>query len=699
VVIGAVEVVLAISFAALVFGGYLQDFLDEGIGIYLVAAAITLGGIAWRAGRRGPVGSVQDAAAAVLSVVATTVAIGAFGSPGIAFLTVVATTVVVTVLTGLTFLVIGVRRLGNIVRFVPYPVMGGFLAGTGWLLFKGGIGVASSILPYWRDIDDLTYGPVVRRWVPALVFGIVLFLVVRIVDRPLVLPAVIGVGLVLFALGMLVTGSSIHDAERGSWLLGPFPSGRLLQLWTVKAFQYADWSAILRQTAGIATAIFVAVIAALFNISGTELILHRDLDTNEELRDAGFVNIVSGALGGIPGYHALSLTSLGSQMAADPRVAGLVAAIVPLTAVVFGAAVIELIPRMIVGGVLVFVGLSFMIDWAWDKRRLLPRSEYVVLLVIFLTIAIRGLLPGVAVGLIAAMALFAYNYSRVEQITQAPFGDVYRSNVDRPESERIALRAFADDVLILRLHGFIFFGTISGLLERIRRQTERSGLRFLVVDLRRTSGLDSSSVVAFRKVTLLAGAHGFELVLTGASEPVRRLLERGGVVPAVGLVAYEPDLDRGLQRCEDGLLAGSDPLPATAADLAGFPEGCRRYAERRTLDVGEVLLHQGDTPDDVYVLESGRLRVELQTPEGTAMRLATIRAGVTVGEIGLYTGAARTADAVAEEPSVVLRLSRAAIERIEREEPALAIEVHRWLATTLAQRHVRTLRSLDVLMD
>jgi hypothetical protein len=69
-VIGAVEVVLAISFAALVFGGYLSDFLGEGIGIYLIAAAVTLAILAWRAGSRGVVGSVQDAAAAVLAVVA-----------------------------------------------------------------------------------------------------------------------------------------------------------------------------------------------------------------------------------------------------------------------------------------------------------------------------------------------------------------------------------------------------------------------------------------------------------------------------------------------------------------------------------------------------------------------------------------------------------------------------------------------------
>ena len=70
-VIGVVEVVLAISFAVLVFSGFLEDARPAGIGIYLVAAALTLAILAWRAGTRGVVGSVQDAAVPALAIVAS----------------------------------------------------------------------------------------------------------------------------------------------------------------------------------------------------------------------------------------------------------------------------------------------------------------------------------------------------------------------------------------------------------------------------------------------------------------------------------------------------------------------------------------------------------------------------------------------------------------------------------------------------
>jgi SulP family sulfate permease len=712
-IIGGVEVVLAVAFAALVFAGATPSRLGDGIGLYLVAAALTLGFLAWRAGARGVVGSVQDAATAVLSILALSTAykastlvllcqnasVGRCEVPDV-FLTVVAATLVVTLSCGAIFFVLGTFRLGNLVRFIPYPVVGGFLAGTGWLLFKGGIYIASGVELHFRTFDLLVSPVTLKRWVPALAFGVILYLAVRLVKKPLVIPIVLGIGLVLFAIGMLATGSSIDAAKHGRWLLGPFESVRLWQPWALRALTGADWSAVLSQWAGIATAVFVATIAILFNISGTEVVLHRDLDTNRELRDAGLLNVVSGALGGIPGYHALSLTALAERMSVDARVAGLIAAAVPLAGVIFGASVIELIPRMIVGGVLVFLGLAFLVDWVWDKRKVLPPLEYGVVLVILAVIIGRAYLPGVVVGLVLAVVLFAVNYGRIELVREVAFGETYHSNVDRPPAERTALRTMGDEVQILLVNGFLFFGSANGLLELIRKRAETDPPRFLVIDLRRVTGVDSSAVVAFVKAMHLAEASGFELVLTGASEAVRRQLARGGIV-ASELVRFEPDLDRGLQRCEEGLLRDEAvQVPEPDGDgLAGMPSGLRAHLEHIELPDGTVLIHQGESPDDVYVLASGRLRVETVTERGTRMRLRTLRPGVVVGEVAMYSGVPRTADVVAETPSVVLKLSKDSIERMEAEDPELAAALHRWLATTLAGRLGESLKAFDALFD
>jgi sulfate permease, SulP family len=703
-IIGAVEALLAVSFAALVFGGRTEDFIPDGIALYLGAAALTLAILAWRAGSRGVVGGMQAATVPVLAVVAATTAVTAFGSPERAFLTVVAATLAVTVLCGAIFLALGILRRANLIRFVPYPVVGGFIAGAGWLLLKGGVNVAAGVPPPVSTIGDLTDSRALRLWIPALAFGVILLVATRVVKRPLVLPAAIGIGLVLFVIGVLVTGSSIESARGGNWLLlTVFDEAQPWEPWTLRALTGADWLAVLEQWAGIAAVVLVSVVVILFNISGTELVLRRDLDTNEELRDAGVLNVVSGAFGGIPAYHALSMSALGEDMRVDARRAGLIAALVPLAVALFGASVIELIPRMIAGGVLVFVGLSFMVEWVWDRRRSLPRVEFGVVLVILAVFIWRGFLPGVVVGLVLAVVLFAVSYGRIELVREVAFGETYHSNVDRPPGERATLQAMGNLVQILRVNGFVFFGSANSLLERIRKRVEADPPRFLVIDLRRVTGVDSSAVVSFVKVVHLAEAAGFELVLTGASDRARKQLERGGLVQSEGAVRFEPDLDRGLQWCEDRLLRVGEPDRVSpdgkGEAIAGMPPGLRPHLERVELPDGAVLIRQDEPPDDVFVLASGRLSVEMATAEGIRMRLRSVNAGVVVGEVAWYTGVPRTADVVAETPSVILRLSKASIEQIESQEPELAAALHRWLAGIVSERLRDTLREFDALLD
>jgi SulP family sulfate permease len=680
-VIGAVEVLGAASFAGLVFSGLLKRYIADGVALYVTAAAITLALLAWRAGSRGVVGSLQASTPAILTVLATPVALNAFGSGARDFITVVLATMVITVVAGITCVVLGIRRRGDLVRFVPYPVVGGFLAGVGWLLIGGGVAVTVNESPFLLPIADLFSREALVRWVPAVLFGGLLLVSQRVVRRPFTAPVVVALGLVAFAIGLVVTGSSIDEVRSDGWLLlGTFDDAPRWQPWSTNAIVGADPIALLEQAPGIVAAILVTVLGLSYNVNATEVVLDRDLDTNRELRDAGVLNVVSGALGGIPGYHALSLTALAARMNVDARTAGLVAAAVPLAAIVFGASVIELIPRLVVGGVLVFLGLAFIVEWLWDKRTVLPRVEYLIVVVILAVIIAKGFLPGVVLGLVLAVVLFAVSYGRIELVREVAFGDTYRSNVDRSPAEREALRHLSERVAVLRLNGFVFFGSASALIERIRTRVEASPLRFLVMDLRRVSGVDSSAVASFVKICHLAEANGFELVLAGASGAVRTQLERGGVVEG-GVVAFVPDLDRGLQRCEDVLLAETPLAGGDGASVAEMPPGLGPYLQREELSEGAVLIRRDEQPRDVFVLSSGRLRVQAETEAGTPMRLRTIRPGVVVGEVAMYTGAPRTADVVAET------------------DPELATAMHRWLARTLAERLAESQRAIEALID
>jgi SulP family sulfate permease len=298
------------------------------------------------------------------------------------------------------------------------------------------------------------------------------------------------------------------------------------------------------------------------------------------------------------------------------------------------------------------------------------------------------------------VVLFAVSYGRVDLVQEVTFGKVYRSNVDRPPAERERLRALADRVQLLRVSGYVYFGSTNRLLERIRARVEgESPARFLVIDLGRVTGVDASAAAALARAERLTSAQGTEIVLTGASEAVRARLERGGVLGTQGVVSFEADLDSGLRRCEEVLLAGAAPQDDEVTSPDGLPPGLAPYLDRVLLPEGTVLLHQDEPPGDIYVLVEGRLAVESNTPEGKRVRVRTLRPGVVVGEIALYTGVPRTADVVAETRCVVLRCSSEQIARMEAEDPDVAAGLHRWLAATLADRLGDTTRTLDALLD
>jgi SulP family sulfate permease len=144
-VLGALEVVLAISLAAPIFGGRLSAHLEAGIGLALLSAVVVTVVVAFRSSLPGAMGSVQDSTAAVLALTAAGIAAEVPATGEERFLAVVVAIGLTTVATGVFLYALGLLRLGNLIRFMPYPVVGGFLAGTGWLLAKGAIGVLGGI--------------------------------------------------------------------------------------------------------------------------------------------------------------------------------------------------------------------------------------------------------------------------------------------------------------------------------------------------------------------------------------------------------------------------------------------------------------------------------------------------------------------------------------------------------------------------
>src|SRR5579871_6714695 len=172
----------------------------------------------------------------------------------------------------------------------------------------------------------------------------------------------------------------------------------------------------------------------------------------------------------MPGYPAVSLTLLANRLGAPNRIPGLIVAGLTGTVLIFGGLLLRLVPAPLLGALLAWVGGSLIFDWLiLAARRLQPR-EYVIILLIFIVIVGVSFPFGILTGLFAAVVLFVIEYGRVDTIRYALRGSEFQSNVEGSEERRETLRRYGDAILILRLQGYLFFGTAERLRARILKE-------------------------------------------------------------------------------------------------------------------------------------------------------------------------------------------------------------------------------------
>ena len=710
-VVGLVEAVLATSIGGLIYTGLGTEGIDRGVGFALVGAAVSMAWIGWRSGTTGTMGALQATVAAVTAAVVASVAEAS--SPDRAIPTAVVLVALSSVLVGLIYGFAGRLRLAQLIRFVPFPVVGGFLAGSGFLLARGGLSLMVGNRVAWSDVPDLFSSETIRLWVPGLLLaGLVLAARRRFADRPWVLPGALVLALGVFWTATLLTGS-VETAEAGGWLLGPFETVPRWAPVTLTDMADADWGAIAGQVGGLVTIVVIAVVSLLFSVSSLEIMRGSDTDVDTEFRLAGGSNVVAGLLGGPVGHQSVIVTLVSRYAGGTSRTVSFVAGAVCLGVGLFGGQAVSLVPRLVLGAVLLMLGGSLLFEWLVRIRARLPAAEYFVVVVIVAVVALYGVIPGVAVGIAAAAGLFAFTYSRTEAVKHQLSGAEHQSRVTRPPGQVRELRSAGHQISILEMQGFIFFGSAHQVLETVRRRAsdaEQDNLSFVVVDFRLVRGIDSSAALSFSKLQRLAASLGFTLVLTSVAEAALRSLEQGGFdFSATGLRVLA-DLDHGLEWCEDQLLAradvtgiddkeGSSGLLGALLSGGGAAQRFQRYVTRCEVSAGETLIRQGDHGGEMYAVVSGSLTVQLQLGGGRVSRLARVGPGAVVGEMGLYTGSSRTASVIAATDSIVECLTEESLVAMERDDPDLAASTHRAIVVLLSERLARANDAVRSLLE
>lgn len=713
-VINAVIIVsVEISLAALIFSGDLSQFLPRGIGIMLFGTVIVTIIIALTSSLVNMVGVPQDTPAALMALMTAGVAATLRGQDSEAvYSTVVGAIMLGSLLTGILFLILGWFKLSGFARYVPYPVVGGFLAGTGYLLVKGSFGVLADIPLSPASASKFFEAPVLWNWLPGILFGLALLLVLRRFNHFLILPGSVVLAMALFYVFLFISGISMEQAGTNGWLLGPFPKGGLFKFFTLENVSLIQWNAIIANAGTYATLFGLSVISLLLNASGLEVIYKQDVNLNRELMAAGGANLLGGVFGFPVGYQTLGFSALPNRFGAKSRLVGVSTGLFCLLALFVGASVISYFPRFVMGGMLFFLGLSFLAEWLVDSFKLLPRVDYALIWVMLIIIDRVGFLAAIGAGIVISSLLFVVSYGRVNVIKNVFYGGTLHSRVERPQRHRNFLAEHGDQIHVLVLQGFIFFGSIQRILENVRKRMalkDEDELKYLVLDFREVKRLDSSAVFGATRLKQLVESGNIVMAWSGLSDTIREHMERSGLLQGQGeTFSILPTLDHALEWCENSLLANEKEQPTLDIGKSilstlnrSFP-GIKRiteFMERAEIQAGEYFIRQGEDSNDLYYIESGLVTVEFETLKGEVIRLRSIKSGATLGEITFYLGGMRSASVKAEEPSIIFRLSPENLRRMQKEDPALAAVLHEWIARTLAERLAENNRLIEVFMD
>lgn len=707
---GIANLAYGIALAALLFSGSLIPGYELGVGVILLGGVILGLVVTLRSGQPNAVAEVQETTIAILVttvVVATTNMSGSVEEAKV--LTTLAICGTFSIATGLLFLIAGKLRIGGFANFLPFPVIAGFIAGSGWLLLIGGISmVAGEHHELTSTLFSLTNALIFVKVIPAIVFALLMMVMLRRLSHPMVAPLLLVTAGGGFYLVLLIAGIDVEKARSFGWLL-EITSSHGIMFPTLDMLRLIDWQQVIIAIPMAISAAALSMIAMLLNTNALELETGNELDANAELRITGIANILVGFIGGLSGFIALGHSLLAKKMGVHGRSAGFANVTVLIIGMLIAEPLISKVPIFLMAGLVMFLGLGLLYEWLIKTHHKLPLTEWMIVVIIFIVIATLGLFEGLAVGLLVSVIMFIHSYSKLPVIRLNASGCELRSSVDRSAIATRILDYYGSSIQVIYLQGYLFFGTADHIVDGIRKRISRRDmpvLRFLILDFSHVGGCDSAATLCFIKIRNIAKLGHVKVIFTRVSVEVEYLLQQAGLDFDVNeLLSLAIDSDHALEICESTLLTEQYDelnsfnilhyLETILGSHSKLPELVEAM-EYIYLKAGNSLIHRDDDDTSVFILVQGQLKVQIDLPDGRQLRLRTMTSGAVVGEISFYLHKKRTADVIVEEDSIVLRLDAQVLAHLEKENSEVAILIHRLLAINLSEKLMSANRLIEI---
>ncbi len=674
VIAGLSAIIYSLSYGALLFAGPLSSLVAYAITATLITAVIGAVVGALSEGRSfiaGPDSNTITVLASILAALGTMQLPGGPAGP-LALQLALAAVALTGVFLGLTFFFVARANLAQLVRYIPFAVMAGFLAATGWLIASGALNIIAGIPLSFAGLDAFAANP----WRPELAFGIAVALVLLAlaprISSSVLIPAVMAGAALIVNVALQSDLCPPEYCAAQTWLFQKMTALPWMPPWEL-ALDLSDTGFLFDNLAEMLVVAFVGLVTTLLSIASLELSYQKEFDLNKILKQQAVASGISAAVGGFSPILSIG-RSLLNYRAGGGRVGGLIAGGLCLATLLGAGAVISYVPKPALGGLVLFLGLGMLKQWLWDPWRTASRLELAQIVFILLLVANFGFMVGFVAGVLLSCAVFIVTYSRLPIASVSTNLALFTSSVARSEAGTNILREHGEKTLLYRLRGYVFFGSASRIDKVFRAMA--ADVEAIVIDFSSVSGIDSSAVGVFQRMLRRHQDKktAFYLVY---SEPTERAVRAITLNTAKQRVHYFDALDRAIETAEDHLIARQGGTSARATALQFLTEADARltflsYCEQRRVARGEALCAEGDRSNEVYFIESGGLEVVKVTTDRRVLRLAKLDAGSVVGELAFYTGEARTAAIVADVDSTVYVLRREDLARLREAHPTLA---------------------------
>lgn len=367
---------------------------------------------------------------------------------------------------GFMLIVIAKLKLGQIIQYLPMPVIGGYLAFIGFFCGEAGLAMMSGV-----EVSNIVEWNKFASWekivllTPGVIIGITIYLLLRNIPSPIVLPACLATTLVLFYSILFISGHSIENAREMGWVYELSPSEPFYMSWKLYDISLVDWSALPRQFVRWFAMLLVVAFSSSLDVAAIEMELGIPLDYNKELETVGISNLSSGLMGGYTGSYIFSQTIFCMKRGIRTRLCGYIIASIEILVILLPFSLTSYVPKFFFGCLLILISIDLMYEWLWEAKHKMMNLEYSVCLSTFIVIQLTGIEIGMALGIIFSMSAFIYTYAALPRISST---SLKASTVVRTFEERSILLSNRGKIVTISLNGYIFFGSAVKILEQVK---------------------------------------------------------------------------------------------------------------------------------------------------------------------------------------------------------------------------------------